>query len=77
MVTSFNELLAEVHACTLCEKYLPQGVRPVLQIHPKARLVIVGQAPGRKVHQSGIPFDVCQWRLFALLAYLAYKRLNK
>ena len=33
------------------------GPRPVLQVHPKARILIAGQAPGRKVHESGIPFD--------------------
>jgi uracil-DNA glycosylase len=56
-MTSFTSLLADVHACTLCAAHLPDGVRPVLQIHPKARLLIAGQAPGRKVHESGVPFD--------------------
>jgi uracil-DNA glycosylase len=36
---------------------LPLGPRPVLQAHPAARLLIAGQAPGRKVHESGVPFD--------------------
>ena len=54
---SFASLLAEVRACTLCEAHLPLGPRPVLQIHPKAKILIVGQAPGSKVHESGIPFD--------------------
>lgn len=53
----FEALLAEVRACTLCAEHLPQGVRPVLQIHPRARVLIAGQAPGRKVHESGLPFD--------------------
>ena len=56
-MTSFTKLLAEVRACTLCETHLPHGVRPVLQILPQARILIVGQAPGRKVHASGVPFD--------------------
>ena len=56
-MTSFNALLAEVRACTICAESLPHGVRPVLQIHPQARLLIAGQAPGRKVHASGVPFD--------------------
>ncbi|MCK4507415.1 MAG: uracil-DNA glycosylase family protein [Desulfuromonadales bacterium] len=56
-MTSFNSLLTEVRACTLCAAYLPHGVRPVFQIHPQARVLIAGQAPGRKVHESGVPFD--------------------
>ena len=48
-------LLAEVHGCTRCE--LPLGPRPVLQIAPRARILIAGQAPGRRVHESGILFD--------------------
>jgi uracil-DNA glycosylase len=50
-------LLEEVRACSLCAAQLPLGPRPVLQLHPSARLLIAGQAPGRKVHASGIPFD--------------------
>ena len=50
-------LLQQIKACTLCEKQLPHGVRPVLQVHPNARILVAGQAPGRKVHESGIPFD--------------------
>ena len=53
----FTKLLEEVRACTICEEFLCDGVRPVLQVHPDARLLIAGQAPGRKVHESGIPFD--------------------
>ena len=56
-MTSFPSLLDEVRACTLCEAHLPLGARPVLQLHPKARILIAGQAPGKKVHESGIPFD--------------------
>lgn len=56
-MNSFASLLAEVRACTICAAHLPHGVRPVLQIHPQARVLIAGQAPGRKVHESGVPFD--------------------
>jgi len=52
-----ESLLRQVENCTICEKYLPHGVRPVFQIHPNARVLIAGQAPGRKVHESGVPFD--------------------
>jgi uracil-DNA glycosylase len=50
-------LLAEVRACTLCAAHLPAGPRPVLQMHASARILVAGQAPGRKVHASGVPFD--------------------
>lgn len=53
----FESLLAEVRACGICRDSLALGPRPVLQIDPAARLLIVGQAPGRKVHASGVPFD--------------------
>jgi uracil-DNA glycosylase len=56
-VSSFPALLAEVRACTLCARHLPDGPRPVVQIHPDARILIAGQAPGRKVHATGIPFN--------------------
>ena len=52
-----TSLLADIHACNICEKYLPHGVRPILQIHSQAKILIAGQAPGRKVHASGVPFD--------------------
>lgn len=50
-------LLEQVRACTLCADRLPHEPRPVLQLNNKARVLIAGQAPGRKVHQSGVPFD--------------------
>jgi uracil-DNA glycosylase len=56
-VTSFDALLAEVRDCTICKDQLPLGVRPVVQIHPESRVLIAGQAPGAKVHASGVPFD--------------------
>lgn len=56
-MSSFESLLAEVRACTICAKWLPHGVRPVLQLHPDARILITSQAPGRRVHETGIPFD--------------------
>lgn len=50
-------LLKEVRGCEICTASLPAGPRPVLQFHPGARLLVAGQAPGRLVHESGIPFD--------------------
>ncbi len=52
-----DTLLARVRACQLCAAQLPCGPRPVLQAHADARILIAGQAPGRKVHASGVPFD--------------------
>jgi len=52
-----KSLLTEIRACTICAEHLPHGVRPVLQADPSARILIAGQAPGRKVHETGIPFD--------------------
>jgi uracil-DNA glycosylase len=54
---SFAKLLKDVHACTLCAAHLPLGPRPVVQMHSDARMLIAGQAPGSKVHKTGIPFD--------------------
>ncbi len=50
-------LLAEIRACTACMPDLPLGPRPILQAGVGARLVIVGQAPGTRVHTSGVPWD--------------------
>ncbi|MEQ1562617.1 MAG: uracil-DNA glycosylase family protein, partial [Nitrospiraceae bacterium] len=55
-MASITSLLAEVRNCTLCAAHLPLGPRPILQLHPRARILIAGQAPGRKVHESGVPF---------------------
>ena len=56
-MTSLAALLTEVRNCELCAEHLPCGPRPVVQVHPAARILIAGQAPGRKVHSTGIPFD--------------------
>ena len=56
MKQTLPQLLAEVRRCTLCEPQLPLGARPVLQASASARILIAGQAPGRKVHASGRPF---------------------
>ncbi|GHA66781.1 uracil-DNA glycosylase family protein [Pontibacter akesuensis] len=54
---ALESLLEQVRACRLCEEHLPLGPRPVLAASPSARLLIVGQAPGTKVHASGIPWN--------------------
>ncbi len=50
-------LLAEVRACTACADDLPLGPRPVLRADSSARVLIVGQAPGTRVHETGIPWN--------------------
>lgn len=50
-------LLCEVRGCTLCAPELPLGPRPVVQAGWRAKILIVGQAPGTKVHATGIPFN--------------------
>ncbi|MFN0015484.1 MAG: uracil-DNA glycosylase family protein [Saprospiraceae bacterium] len=52
-----EKLLTEIRACTVCQTHLPHGCRPVVRASPTSRILIVGQAPGRKVHASGTPWD--------------------
>ncbi|MCV6611822.1 MAG: uracil-DNA glycosylase family protein [Amphritea sp.] len=52
-----HQLIARVKACTLCEPYLEDGVRPVFQLDSRARILVAAQAPGRRVHETGIPFN--------------------
>ena len=54
---SLKSLLREARACTVCQAALPLGARPVLQAAPGARVLIVGQAPGSKVHATGMPWN--------------------
>lgn len=54
---SLRSLLTEVRSCTVCAESLEAGPRPIVQLGATARIVIIGQAPGRKVHESGVPWD--------------------
>lgn len=54
---ALKQLLSEVRACRTCEAQLPLGPRPVLRASNTARILIIGQAPGTRVHQTGIPWD--------------------
>lgn len=54
---TLDRLLTEIRACRACAGALPLGPRPVLQAASEARLLIVGQAPGTRVHASGIPWN--------------------
>jgi uracil-DNA glycosylase len=57
MSGELERLLRDIRACRLCEAFLPVGPNPVLRASAQARLLIVGQAPGKRVHASGIPWD--------------------
>lgn len=50
-------LLKQIAACTLCKNYLPLGPRPVVQLNALSKIILIGQAPGKKVHETGIPWD--------------------
>lgn len=55
--TQFIALVEEVRQCRHCEPHLPLGANPVVQLHPDAQLMIIGQAPGIRVHNTGIPWN--------------------
>ncbi|MBX2847004.1 MAG: uracil-DNA glycosylase family protein [Acidiferrobacterales bacterium] len=57
MTQSLSLLLDEIRHCTICEEHLPLGCRPVIQATASAKLLIIGQAPGIKVHESGIAWN--------------------
>ncbi len=54
---SLDALLTDVAACRVCAEHLDHEPRPVVQVGTRSRIVIIGQAPGRRVHESGIPWN--------------------
>jgi uracil-DNA glycosylase len=54
---SLEALAAEIAACRVCAAHLPAGCRPVVRLGATARLLVIGQAPGTRVHASGTPWD--------------------
>ncbi len=54
---ALRDLLVEVRSCRHCEQHLPHDPRPIVRLANSAKLLIIGQAPGSKVHSSGIPWD--------------------
>jgi uracil-DNA glycosylase len=54
---NLDRLLAEIRACRICEAHLPHGVRPILRASGTARICIVAQAPGIRVHETGLSFN--------------------
>lgn len=51
------KLFEEIKECRICEANLPLGPNPIYQASPKAKIIIIGQAPGKKVHETSIPWD--------------------
>lgn len=58
-----EELLIQIRDCSHCKKHLPLGPRPIVAGHAESRIAIIGQAPGTKVHLTGIPWDDPSGRL--------------
>lgn len=54
---TLKTLLVKIRACQVCATHLPHPPNPIVSAHAKARLLLIGQAPGRRVHQSGIPWN--------------------
>ena len=52
-----KDLLASISRCSICTEHLDLGPNPIVTAHPEARVVIIGQAPGSKVHKTSIPWD--------------------
>ena len=52
-----DQLLTDIRKCSICHEHLTLGPRPVMAASPKSKIIIIGQAPGLAVHQSGIPWD--------------------
>ena len=50
-------LLDEIRSCVVCADHLPTGPRPIVQFSATSRIVVIGQAPGRRVHETGVPWD--------------------
>lgn len=56
-MASIKSLLRDIAACSVCAPFLPHGPRPVMAAGKRARVIVIGQAPGRKVHDTGVPWN--------------------
>lgn len=52
-----ENIIRQINDCNICASYLEHGIRPIIQVSEQAKILIIGQAPGRKVHETGIPWD--------------------
>ena len=57
MTETFDALISRIRSCRICADELPLGPRPVVRGTPGAKLLLIGQAPGTRVHESGIPWN--------------------
>lgn len=57
MTAKFDRLCRDIRSCAICADHLPLGPRPVIRAAQSARVMIIGQAPGTRVHESGVPWD--------------------
>jgi uracil-DNA glycosylase len=57
VASSLDTIAAAARACAHCAAHLPLGPRPVFRVSPTAQLLIIGQAPGTKVHETGVPWN--------------------
>ncbi len=55
--SDFDELKKSISECTHCRQHLPYPPRPIVQLHPNAKILVIGQAPGQKAHDSAIPWN--------------------
>lgn len=56
-MTGLPLLMQRIRQCRECEPHLPLGARPIVQANAAASILIIGQAPGRRVHESGVPWN--------------------
>lgn len=57
LIATHQTLIDDIRHCRHCQDSLPLGANPVVQLHPDAKLLVIGQAPGTRVHASAIPWD--------------------
>jgi uracil-DNA glycosylase len=50
-------LIKEIEGCKVCAEALAHGPRPIISVHQKSSILIIGQAPGSVVHKTGVPWD--------------------
>jgi len=56
-MSELDILLKEIRACAICKGLIPEPIKPFLQADTQAKILIAGQAPGKKVHETGIIFN--------------------
>lgn len=54
---TLKDLLLQIDRCQICQAHLPEGINPVVRASRESQILVIGQAPGRKVHESGMPWN--------------------